>query len=191
MTVTARTIGASVLVGALLMTPATSQGQAAGEVFTATAVTKTASGASANAPVTIAIDRKMSQGEVDSLVVAFKTGGAAGLRKGFVGLPPTGSVRIGEGQVTPTRFTLERVTSVGRLLTILTDRPLLFIGGGAPDAKPREGYEFAVIDIEVDAKGNGSGTFAPAAKLKMTQGSLFVDDYGANLVRLTAVKKTQ
>jgi hypothetical protein len=190
-TVTSTTIGASVLLGALLMMPATSHGQAGAEVFTATATVKTASGASASAPVTIAIDRKMSRSEADSLSAAFKTGGAAALRKEFAGLQPTGTVRIGEGQATPTRFTLERVTSGGRLLTILTDRPLLFIGGSAPDAKPREGYEFAVIDIEVDAKGSGSGTIAPAAKLKMTQGALFVDDYGANVVRLTAVKKTQ
>jgi hypothetical protein len=108
-----------------------------------------------------------------------------------VGLPPTGTVRIGGGQVTPTRFTLERVTSDGRLLTILTDQPLLFIGGSAPGAKPREGYDFAVIDIEVDAKGNGSGTIAPAAKLRMNQGALVVDDYGVEVVRLTAVKKAK
>jgi hypothetical protein len=191
MTVTYRTIGATVLSGALLMTPSTSDGQAAGEVFTATAAVKTAGGGSANAPVTIAVDRKMSQKEADSLVAAFKTGGAAALRKGFVGLQPTGTVRIGGGQATPTRFTLERVTGDGRLLTILTDQPLLFVGGSAPGAKPREGYDFAVIDIEVDAKGNGSGTIAPAAKLRMNQGALVVDDYGVEVVRLTAVKKTK
>ena len=191
MTVTYTTIGATVLSGALLITPSISHGQAAGEVFTATAAVKTAGGGSASAPVTIAVDRKMSQSEADSLVAAFKTGGAAALRKGFVGLPPTGTVRIGGGQATPTRFTLERVTGDGRLLTILTDQPLLFVGGSAPGAKPREGYDFAVIDIEVDAKGNGSGTIAPAAKLRMNQGALVVDDYGVEVVRLTAVKKTK
>ena len=79
----------------------------------------------------------------------------------------------------------------GRLLTILTDQPLLFLGAGLPGAKPKEGYDFAVIDIEVDAKGNGSGTLAPAAKLRMNQAAFVVDDYGAELVRLTAVKKTK
>jgi hypothetical protein len=191
MTVTTRTIVGMVLVGAALMTLETLYGQAGGEVFTATAAIKTASGASANSPVTIAVDRKMSQGEVDSLVAAFKTGGAAGLRKGFVGLKPTGTVRIGGGEATPTRFTLERVTDDGRLLTIVTDRPLLFVGGSAPGAKSRAGYEFAVIDIEIDGKGSGSGTIAPAAKLKMNQGALVVEDYGAEVVRLTAVKKTK
>ena len=60
-----------------------------------------------------------------------------------------------------------------------------------PGAKPKEGYDFAVIDIEVDAKGGGSGTIAPAAKIRMNQGAFVVEDYGAEAVRLTAVKKTK
>ena len=191
MTVTYKTIGATVLSGALLMTSASPRGQSAAEVFTATAAVKAAGGAAASAPVTITIDRKMSQSEADALAAAFKAGGAAALRKGLAAIPPTGSVRIGTGSATPTRFTIERVTGAGRLLTILTDQPLLFLGASLPGAKPKEGYDFAVIDIEVDAKGNGSGTLAPAAKLRMNQAAFVVDDYGAELVRLTAVKKTK
>ncbi len=191
MTVTYRTIGATVLSVAMLMTPASPRGQAAAEVFTATAAVKGVGGAAASAPVTITIDRKMSQGEADSVVAAFKTGGAAALRKALAGTAPTGTVRIGAGSATPTRFTIERPTGGGRLLTILTDQPLLFLGAGLPGAKPKEGYDFAIIDIEVDAKGDGSGTLAPAAKIRMNQGAFVVEDYGAEVVRLTAVKKTK
>ena len=113
MTVRYRTIGATVLFGALMMTPASPRGQAAAEVFTATATVKTAGGASASAPVTITIDRKMSASEAESLMAAFKTGGAAALRKGLAGTKPTGTVRIGTGTATPTRFTIERVTPAG------------------------------------------------------------------------------
>ena len=122
---------------------------------------------------------------------AFKTGGAAALRKALAGTAATGTVQLGAGSATPTRFTLERRTGDGRLLTILTDQPLLFLGAGMPGAKPKEGYDFAVIDIEVDAKGGGSGTLAPAAKIRMNQGAFVVEDYGAEIVRLTAVKKTK
>lgn len=191
MTVTYRTIGVTVLSGTLLMTAASLSGQGAAEVFTATAAAKTAKGGSASAPVTITIDRKMSQSEAESVVAAFKTGGAAALRKALAGIPPTGTVQLGEGKATPTRFTIERPTGGGRLLTILTDQPLLFLGAGLPGAKPKEGYDFAVIDIEVDAKGNGSGTLAPAARLRLNQGAFVVEDYGAEAVRLTAVKKTK
>jgi hypothetical protein len=68
---------------------------------------------------------------------------------------------------------------------------LLFVGAGVVGAKPKEGYDFAVIDIEVDAKGSGSGTIAPAARIKMNQGAFVVEDYGVEVVRLTAVKKTK
>ena len=191
MTVTYRTIGVTVLSGTLLMTAASLSGQGAAEVFTATAAAKTATGGSASAPVTITVDRKMSQGEAESLMTAFKAGGAAALRKGLAAIPPTGTVQLGAGKATPTRFTLERATGDGRLLTILTDQPLFFVGAGAPGAKPKEGYDFAVIDIVLDAKGNGSGTLAPAAKLKLNQDAFVVEDYGAEVVRLTAVKKTK
>jgi hypothetical protein len=100
-------------------------------------------------------------------------------------------VQLGAGAATPTRLTLERATGKGRLLTIVTDKPILFLGAGLPDAKPREGYDFAVIDIEVDAKGAGSGMLAPAAKVTLNEGAFVVQDYGAEAVQLTGVRKTK
>ena len=191
MTVTSRTIGTIVISGVVLMAPASLRGQGTTEVFTATAAVKAASGASASAPVTISVDRKMSQSEADALVAAFKSGGPAALRKALVGVAPTGTVQIGTGKATPTRLTVERATGSGRLLTIITDQPLLFLGAGLPGAKPQAGYEFAVIDITVDAKGNGTGTIAPAAKIRMNQAAFVVDDYGAEAVQLKEVKKTK
>ncbi len=190
MTVSHRTIGSTLLLATLLATPASLRGQAAPEVFTATAAVKGAGGGSASAPVTVTIDRKMSQREAETLTSAFKSGGAAAFRKALVGVPPTGSVQIGGGRATPTRFTIERAVGGGRLLTILTDQPLLFIGAGVPGAKAKEGYDFAVIDLEVDANGGGSGTLAPAARIKMNQDAFAVEDYGGvEIVRLTGVKK--
>lgn len=68
---------------------------------------------------------------------------------------------------------------------------MFFVGAGVPGAKPKEGYDFAVIDIVVDGKGTGSGTIAPAAKITTKQGAFVVEDYGVEVVRLTAVKKTK
>lgn len=163
--------------------------QADEETFTATATVQSAGGATATAPVTIVVSRKMPQEEAERLTAAFKTDGAAGLRKALSGVPPTGSVRIGKSKPTPTRLTLERATDKGRLLTILADQPLVFLGAGLPGAKPKEGYEFAIIDLLVDETGNGSGTLAPAAKVKVQQGAFVVDDYGADMVRLNGVKR--
>jgi hypothetical protein len=162
-----------------------------GETFTATASVKGAGGATASAPVTITVDRKMPAAESDALVKAFVTGGPAALRKALVGVAPTGSIAIGAGAATPTRIAVERPTSGGRLLTIVADKPVLFIGGGLPNAKPKEGYDFAVIDLQLDASGGGSGVMAPAAKVKALQGVFVVEDYGTEMVTLTNVKKTK
>jgi hypothetical protein len=180
--------------GALcLAMAATAVGAAAqtAETFTATAAVKTAGAAAASAPVTVVVERKMPQAEADKLLAAFKSGGAAGLRKALTGVKPTGSIKIGDGAATPTRLTIERTTDKGRLLTIAADQPILHLGAGVPGAKPKEGYDFAILDIEVDASGNGSGTLAPAARVTVKQGVFVVDDYSGELIRLTAVKKTK
>jgi hypothetical protein len=170
---------------------APARAQAGAETFTATANVKTAAAAMATAPLTIVVSRKMSQGEADNLTAAFKTGGVPALRKALDGVPATGSVQLGGGAETPTRLTLERTTDKGRLLTIVTDQPILFLGAGLPDAKPKDGYDFGVIDIEVDGAGSGAGTLSPAAKITIKDGAFAVDDYASELVRLTGVKKVK
>lgn len=175
----------------VLSTTPLARTQAASETFTATATVKTSGGATASAPMTILVERKMPQKEVEGFANAFKTGGAAALRKALAGVPPTGSITLGTGKPTPTRLTLERRTDKGRLLTIVADRPVLALGAGFPDAKPKTDHDFAVVDIEVDDKGAGSGTFAPAAKISLNQGAFVVSDYSSELIRLTAVKKVK
>jgi hypothetical protein len=169
----------------------TAYGQAAAETFTATASVKAAGGAAANTQVTITIDRKMPPAEADKLAAAFTAGGPSALRKALVGVASTGSVQLGGGAPTPARITIERPTDKGRLLTIVTDKPLLFLGAGIPSAPPKEGYDFAVIDLEVDAKGTGTGTLAPAARITSKQGVFVVQDYASELVRLTGIKKVK
>ena len=40
---------------------------------------------------------------------------------------------------------------------VVTDQPIHFVGGGAVDAKPRAGDEVAVIQMQMDDVGLGSG----------------------------------
>jgi hypothetical protein len=162
--------------------------QAGEDTFTATASVKTAAGAAATAPVTIVVSRKMPQQEVDKFTAAFKTGGPGALRKALDGVPPTGSVRIGDRAPTAIRLTLERVTDKGRLLTMITDQPILFLGAGLPGAKPKAGYDFGIVDIEVDATGSGTGTLLPAAKVRVEKGAFVVDEYGSERIQLAGVK---
>jgi hypothetical protein len=159
------------------------------ETYTATASIKAAGGAAASAPVTIVVERKMSPAEAEKFLAAFKSGGAAALHKALAGVPPTGSVQVGGGAKTPTRLTLERSTDKGRLLTIVSDTPILQLGAGVPGAKPKEGYDFAIVDLELPASGAGTGTFAPAAKVTVKQGVFVVDDYSGEILKLASVTR--
>ena len=184
-------IAAAGLTGVAAAGALTVAAQGKTETLTATATVKGAGGATASAPVTVVISRTMPAEEVEKLVAALNTGGADALRKAFAGVAPTGSVRIGNGTATPTRMTIVRATDKGRLLTIVTDQPLLFVGGSLPGAKPKAGYDFGVLDIEVDASGAGSGTLAPAATIKVSGNAIVVGDYGAESVRLVDVKRAK
>ena len=165
--------------------------QTGAEAFSATAAVKTAGAGGATAPVAITVTRKMSQAEADKFLAAFKAGGADGLRKALAGVSPTGSVRLGNGRPTPTRLTLERTTDKGRLLTMVTDTPIAFLGAGLAGAKPTTGFEFGIVDIEIDAKGSGSGTLTPAAKVTVKDNVFVVQDYSQELIQLTGVKKVK
>jgi hypothetical protein len=191
MTLRMTTMSGLIASAVVLSTAAPARTQAASETFSATATVKTSAGATASAPMTIVVERKMPQAEAERFMNAFKAGGAAALRKALAGVPPTGSVTLGSGKPTPTRLTLERRTDKGRLLTIVADQPVLALGAGFPDAKPKPDHDFAVVDIEVDDKGSGSGTFAPAAKITLNQGAFVVTDYSSELVRLTGVRKVK
>jgi hypothetical protein len=160
------------------------------ETLTALATVKTAGGTTATTPVSVTIDRTTPDAEAQTLVAAFKSSGATGLRQALKGLTPTGSIRIGDSSPTPTRVTIERRTDKGRLLTIVTDKPLFFLGAAKPDAQPRTGYDFAVLDVEIAADGSGTGTLAPAARITVRESAFVVDDYGADVVRL-AVKPSR
>lgn len=166
-------------------------GAAAAEIFTATASIKTAGGVAATAPVTITVDRKMSREQADGLIETFKTGGADALRKALDGVPPTGSVRIGNANAVAGRMAIERVTDKGRLVTVVTLEPIVFIGAGVPNAKPKGDYTFGVVDIEVDGNGKGSGTLSPAAKIKVHEGAFVVEDYASDVVELKEVTKVK
>ena len=63
----------------------------------------------------------------------------------------------------------------------------IFLGGGATDAKPRAGYEVGVIQMEVDEKGNGTGSVAAAARVKPGEDGVIVDDYGDQRIEITKV----
>ena len=103
--------------------------------------------------------------------------------------PEVGYVQLGE-QKTPIRWARQTATPKGRTIVVVTDKPVFFVGGGATDAKPRAGYEVAVIQMEVDDIGLGTGTMAAAARVKPGgETGVRIDDYAEAPVKLVTVSR--
>jgi len=182
-----RVLACTVMAAAIAGRP---QAQGAAETFSATATVKTAK-ATSTASVTISVTRLMTQAEADKFMAAYKSGGPAAVRKALEGVAPVGSVKVGSDEATPVRLSIERRTGGGRLITLVTDTPIRYVGGNAPGAKPKEGYDFGVVDLQVDDTGNGTGQIAPAAKITVNQGAFVVSDYSSEVIRLAGVTRVK
>jgi hypothetical protein len=175
------------LVLAATMSASPARAQSSAETFTATASVKTAGGTSITSPVTISIARWTSDADRDKAVAALKSGGNAALKKALDALPEAGTIQIGSGKTT-LRFARALDSGSGRIITVLAAQPILYLGAGAPEAKPKAGFDLSVALFEVDAAGKGTaGDLAPAATLKFD--AFVIEDYGAEAVRLTAIAK--
>ena len=155
--------------------------------FTATATVKSASG-QLTAPVTIVITRLTTDAERAKVTDALKKGGTAPVVQVLTGGPDVGYIEIG-ARKTALKYAYVRPTSGGRLVTVVAPTPIVHLGAGLPDAKPKAGFDLAIVVLDVKDAGAGSGELAPAATIKVTEaGAIQTQDYGADVVMLTNVR---
>jgi len=158
------------------------------ETWTARAELKATDGQLRTAPVTISLDRMLTTAERDVLLAAFRSGDAAALKKALAAQPTLGYVEGGNKVKVPVKFAFPRSTGGGKIVTIVCNEPIVYIGGDAANAKPKAGYDLAYVLLVLDADGKGTGEAAPAAKLKFRDdGALVTEDYGAGTVWLKDV----
>ena len=91
----------------------------------------------------------------------------------------------------PIRWAREQPSGkYNRTIVVVTDQPIFFVGGGSAKAKPREGYDVALIKIDVDNVGLGKGTMTAAAKVKPgADGGVEIDDYAEKPIQLVTVSR--
>jgi hypothetical protein len=158
------------------------------EAFSATAQLKTADTAGA-AFLRIFIDKYTTDHDRDTLVEALKLNGYPSFLEALRKAPVVGRLEVGK-KTWPLRWARQEATPTGRVIVVATDQPVIFLGGSAPDAKPREGYGLALVQFEVDDVGMGKGKMAGAAKVKPGNPTgVQIDDYGTTPIQLTSVTK--
>ena len=162
----------------------------AGESYTATAA-GTVNGKEKKVTATITIDRFSTQAEKDAARAAFDAGGTADLAAKLNTMPSVGKLTFEDGRVFDLKLANQiEVMGGGRFLTVITAKPIAFLGADKPGAKPMDGYDVGVIDLNLKSNGRGDGTAAPAAKVKIgDMGGFKVEDYGAQTIWLEGVRK--
>ncbi len=161
----------------------------AGESYTATASGKV-DGKNKKVNATITIDRFSTQAEKDAARAAFDAGGTTGLAAKLNAMPAVGKLTFEDGRIFDLKLTSQFKLIDGRFVTVITAKPIAFLGADKPGAKPIDGYDVSVIDLNLKENGRGEGTAAPAAKVKIGDNGAFqVKDYGSKTIWLTDVKK--
>jgi hypothetical protein len=136
------------------------------------------------------IDKYTADADHDALVKALKDGGNAAFVEAIKKAPKVGVVTVGDRSIDIHWARTQAQDSDHRRVAIVTDKPVFFAGAGAVDAKPTVGYDLAVAEFTVDSVGLGSGTMAPAAKVKVGGPTgVQVDDYSGKRVTLVTVTR--
>jgi hypothetical protein len=190
MTKQLRSAGGITMALAMLATGQAGAMQAGGETFSATASVASPT-AKAEVKVTIRIDRFVSDAERDAILAVVKGNNPAATQRALNAAADIGYIEIATRR-TPIKYAYARATGDGRLLTVVTARPVLLVGASVPGARPPEGFELALALLILDGQNKGDGEIAPAARVKMNDtGALVTDDYAHETVRLTGIARVK
>ncbi len=157
------------------------------ETFTADLLALGAKGGAGSATLVINVQRYTPEADRAAVETALKSGNYSSFLTALRKAPEVGTVVFNDRKWT-IRWARERPGARSRVIVLVTDQPIHFVGGGAIDAKPRAGYEVAVIQMQVDDTGLGTGTMAAAAKVKPGGDTgVVIEDYAEQPIKLTKV----
>jgi hypothetical protein len=158
------------------------------ETFSAYAHVEGAPGAAA-AIIQVVIQRYTPAAERTALEDALESGGYPAFVPALRNASEAGYIEHGTSRFT-IRYARETQRGAGRRIEVVTDKPVYFLGGGAPEPKPRAGFEVAVLRMDVDGIGLGSGVMAAAARIKaVPEGGVQIEDYAEEPIRLLSVRR--
>jgi hypothetical protein len=177
------------MVSATAGVPQTSGTTAFADAFSAGTEIKTASGP-ISATIQVRIRRYTPEFDRKALEDALEHGGYASFVNAMRKVPEVGVVVAGDGQFS-IRYAREHKTDKGRTIVVVTDKPIFFVGGARPNAKPRAGYESALVQLQVDNRGVGTGMMAPAARVKPGgEAGVRIDNYADEPLALKVTRPT-
>ena len=183
-----RALSVSLLLAAPVMLAGQSWKNTAPESFKANAQVSGAGGGVA-AVIDIKVDRYTEDAENAVIAQALKDGGHPAFVAALHKSPIIGTLTVGNRSI-PIRWARQRPEGDGRQIAVVTEAPVYFVGAGAADAKPTEGFDVAVATFTVDSVGLGKGTMAAAARVKVGgPNGVQVDEYSGKPITLISVSR--
>jgi hypothetical protein len=184
--ITALLLGLPIWVGAQAAAPTAT----APEIFIATAEAKNDK-AAVSGTLEVRLNRYTPDFDRTTVEAALREGGYPRFLLALRNAPEVGQLVLGGSEPFAIRYAREKVGTGGRSIVVVTDKPVYFIrGGGAGGGKPRAGYEVAIVQIQWDDKGQGSGTLAAAARVRPDgDGGVLLDDYAQEPITLTKLTR--
>jgi hypothetical protein len=159
------------------------------ETFTAQAQAAKAGTGAIAGTIQVHVARYTPDADRASVENALKTGGFASFLTSLRKAPDVGYVQIGETK-TAIRYARQTEAAKGRTIVVVTEKPLFYLGGAAPDAKPRAGFEVGLVELSVDDIGLGTGRMAAAARVRPGgDAGVQIDDYAETPIKLTSVSR--
>ena len=159
---------------------------AAGETIQGTVVGIGGRMAGRTRPFTLIVNRYTSADDVVNMNSALRSGGQDALMRVLSRLD-AGRIAVGTGVgVTANAIIATPTAEGGTRLTVLYQRTVSFyeLRYGARS----EDYKFGYAEIYLDRRGQGQGTFIPAAKIKLEGDTWVVEDFGEFPARLLGLR---
>jgi len=140
--------------------------------------------------VTISLDRWSTDADRTKLVGALLDGGAGQFFDVLQASPKVGSIRMPDTLGYDVRYA-HRVAGAdgGERIVLVTDHYIGF--WQSSDQVRAMDYAYTIVEMHLDARGQGEGKVAVATSIKADRasGEITLDNYAAQPVRLTDVKR--
>jgi hypothetical protein len=168
----------------------TAAGTSAEELFTANYTNIGNVGATGATPVNIRIQRWTTDDEHQRLMGVLAQKQTEGFVRELREMKQVGSIGAPQELAYPLLYARQTTTKDGgRRITLASDRPMSFeerVGSSVS-----RDYPLTWIEINVDAKGQGSGTMVLAARLRIVGDVLGIEDLSSQPAKLGDVKKVR
>lgn len=148
------------------------------------------SSASGSTAVDFVVERLSTEAERRQLLSALENGGRERLYRTLDAMESVGRIQVRGRIGYDLRYAREVVGADGqRILILATNRPIA-IRETTRLSRSRK-YDISVIELVVDADGNGSGTAMPAVRVDFDEasGDIVLEDLRSSPVQLTQVRK--